>query len=241
MPEPKEGAAPITPPAGSQGTPPPGEKGGTPAPQGQEGGKETVPLATFLEEKHQRQALQDEVGSLKDMMQTFQHTPPANQYQPGPAAAPQNDMKRQLDELWETDPRKALQTEMLMAFQWRDGVDAQLDAQLDGAKSTHKDFEKYESSVKQYIRRLPLDQRNKNGIVELAYYAVRGQDVDNLVKSEVETILAKIKAGEQVQGFTTGTRSGIPAPAGNQQLSEDELKIAGAMGLTAEQYQQNKK
>jgi phage I-like protein len=72
-------------------------------------------------------------------------------------------------------------------------------------------------------------------VAELAYYAIKGQDVDNLVKSEREALLAKIRAGESIQGIE-GTVSTTPAPEGKPTLSAEELKVAEMMNVTPEEY-----
>lgn len=230
-------------PGAAQGSPPAGENAGQPTPGAETGGagtvpeKQTVPLAVLMEEKSKRQALQDELSSLRAQVASMTSAPP--QYPQNAPNAPV-DIGRQLDELYETDPRKALQTEILTAFAWRDMVDAVLDEQLSTAKEKHTDFSNYEGKIKGYLRKLPLGQRSQSGVVELAYFAVKGQDVDNLIKSERERLIEKIRKGEDIQGFTTGTMTSTPSSKGTQ-LTEDELKVADALGITPEEYLKHKR
>ena len=85
-----------------------------------------------------------------------------------------------------------------------------------------------------------MNQRGNPGVIELAYFAVKGQDVDNIIKAERETLLAKIKAGESVQGLTGGTYSATTPPK-ESTLTEEEVRVAEAMHLTPDQYKAGRK
>ena len=90
--------------------------------------------------------------------------------------------------------------------------------------------------VRQYIRALPLDQRSKPGVVDLAYYVVKGQNSGNAVEAAKAEMLRKIQAGEQVQGLQPGTRPAAPLPKGNV-MTPEQVAVAEQMGLTPEEYQ----
>lgn len=224
---------------------------GTPSPQegasGQQSPQKTVPIPALHEERDKRQAaeaqnsqLTAEIENLKNLLQ--EQATRATQYpqyqQPDPYQAPQmpqEDPRVKLDRLWEEDPRKAFQTEMGMAFQWRDWVDGSVDAQIEHAKSTHQDFGNYEGSVRKYVRALPLEERARPNIVEAAYFMVRGQKVDDLIKSREQQILEKIRRGESIQGFNSGTY-GTPPPVQGAQITEDERRVAEAMNMPPDEY-----
>lgn len=234
---------------GAAGTPPPAVPGGapgtgTPAPEG----PKTVPITALHEERDKRQqaeadkvTLMAEIQHLKEIMQSG--TPiqqpgvaPAPTFQP---PMPQEDMRARLDKMWEEDPRSAFQTEMQIAFSWRDWVDSNVEYQIDKSRETHSDFRDYEPSVRRYVRALPLEERAKPNISEAAYYMVRGQKVEDIIKSREQLLLDKIRRGEAIQGFNAGTFT--PPPAQPAAITEQERAAAAAMGITAEEYMKYRK
>ena len=233
-----------------------GAQGATPAPenkgaqgQGQPANQDskTVPITALHEERDKRQSLQTELDQLKKVVESYtNHQPqyqqqqqygyqPAQQQQYYQQPQPQVNTQQQLEELWERDPVKAFRTEMSAALQWRDWVETKTDSQIDGAKARYSDFDKYETQVRRYIRQLPLEQRAGDAIVDAAYYIVKGQNADNIVKAHEQELLEKIRRGEQVQGFQQGG-SGSPAPADGDKYSEQEIKAAEAMGIPITEY-----
>lgn len=230
-------------------------KGDPQSPNAQEGGQagnepdKKVPLQALHEEREKRQSLQAELEALKEQVQgmnQFQQ-PQQNQYgqpqqqQYDPAIGLQgrgNTQYGQLDELWETDPRKAMQTELMMGFTWYDKVQQKVNSQADVIAQKDPNFNKIRSKVMNYVNRLPIQQRGQDGIVDLAYNAVRGQNMDTLVNEQVQKrqaeIMEKIKRGEQVQGIDTGTSSAPPKQP--QEATDEQKKMAANMNMSVEDY-----
>jgi GH24 family phage-related lysozyme (muramidase) len=254
----------TTPNTGDKGTNPggtpnaqgQGASGGTPAPQnqgaqgqGQPANQDpkTVPITALHEERDKRQALQSELDQLKKIVEGYTRNPqqfqqqqqfqpsygyqqPQQQYQPQQQAFTQE----RLEQLWEQDPVKAFRTEMSAALQWRDWVETKTDAQMDDAKTRYSDFDKYEPQVRRYIRQLPIEQRAGESIVDAAYFIVKGQNADNIVKARETELLEKIKRGEQIQGFQYGS-AGTPSPDGDK-YTDQETKAAETMGIPVAEY-----
>jgi hypothetical protein len=202
---------------------------------------QTVPLAALHEERNRRQELQAEVELLKqiagdNVLFDINGKPvPQPQRQQETAQQP-NQAAAELEKLWEEDPRKAVQVEIMAANAYRDQQQANVDAQMGQAAVKYSDFGQYDATVRQYIRALPLEQRAKPGVVDLAYYVVKGQNAGNAVEAAKAEMLRKIQAGENVQGLPSGTKP-TPAPTQVNGLNEEQLRVADAMGLTPEQYQ----
>lgn len=225
-------AAPATPPPVParpvQGTPPPAAPAVIPgAPVIPPAGM--VPLPALQEERTKRQELEAEVGRLR-----AQVAQPQQQQQ----AVAQVDPKIELEKLWDTDPRKAVQVEIMYAMDWRDRVDASLNTQADQLAMKYPDFNNYRSSTLGYIRTLPAHQRGAAGILEAAYYMVRGQNVDQLLQARETELLEKYRRGEitaQQLATPAGSFSAPTSPQGTV-LTADQLAVASAMGLTPEGY-----
>ena len=216
-----------------------------------------VPLAALQEERNTNRELRAEIEALKRVVGSTSGIPTGGQPgQLGPGfqqgnpnviqaqpmetqQAPQIS-KEELDRMWMEDPRKAMQTEMGLALNWYDKMNAQVDSQEEHLARTFKDFDTYRADVRKYIRQLPPEQRSKPGVVELAYYVVRGQSVEKTVQQQRDDIVNKIKAGESVQGVGPGTSSSsrVTTPA---QISADEARVASKMGMTPEEYLKHKK
>ena len=208
-----------------------------------------VPYGALKEEREKRQALQAELEIAKEKMSVLSQTSLNNRAadpgvmgvqgvgstQYGPA-----DPRAKLDELWETDPRRAMQTEMMMGFGWYDNVNAKVEEQMDDCSTKYKDFTKYRGQVRKYIRNLPIQERMRDGVSELAYFAVRGQNADKVWEEKEQELLKRIRAGEKVQGFR-GTTSTSSTPTEKKELTDDEHKVAEALGMSAEEYQKHKR
>lgn len=222
----------ATPPAGAATpAPKPAAPGVTP-PAALPAG--TVPLSALQEERERRQALTVEVENLKKLVTQIGGQSNQTTYT---APAPDNtQFQQQMEHLWETDPRKAVQTEILAAFNWYDRVQADVDSQMDQVAKKYVDFNNYRSEVNGYIRQMPPDQRAKQGVVELAYYAVRGQKVDEIIAANNAELLRKIQAGEAVQGFGGGTFSAPVITPGVINLTDEQKRVAQAMHMTEADY-----
>lgn len=220
------------------GTPDPNNTGAS----GGQPGQGHVPITALHEEREKRQALQAETQALKEQLQYLQnmvgHQQPSAGNQYGnvyPQQPPVNSGNDQINQLWETDPRRAVQAELMMGLQWYDQVNSHLDMQEESVAAKHPDFDKFRSEVRRYVRSLPATERAKPGVVELAYYACRGQKVDDIIQARQQELLDKIKRGESVQGFDYQGASSPPQPKQGK-LNEDQKKVAAAMGVSEEEY-----
>jgi len=230
-------ATPVAPPA----TPPPAAKpaGASPAPA-QEG--TTVPITALHEEREKRQQLQAQVEAMKRIMGNnvlfdSQGNPVMQQQQQQQQVQP---FQQELEKLWETDPRKAVQAEIYQAMAWRDHVDAQVEQQAGEVSVKNTDFNNFRPEVMTYLRTLPIEQRSRPGMVEAAYYFIKGQKMDNIVartKQEWEAeYLRRMQAGEFASALPSGAFSQPPAPQGTITLTEDQKKAASAMRIPEAEY-----
>ena len=162
---------------------------------------------------------------------------PMGQPQPAPTG---KTIQQELDELWETDPRKAVQTEMMYGFKWYDGVNSALDSQRAGLRAKYPDFNQYETQAMNYVRTLPLNQRAMNGVVEAAYFLQKGQSSDSIYQSAMQEIIRKMQAGESIQGLPSGIPP-VGGPVPGAKLTDQELAVAAAMGISPEDYMKNRK
>jgi len=191
----------------------------------------TVPLPALHEARDEIRALKAEMDMLRSAQE--QQTQMYQQPQQQVYQQPQQNPMAQIDELWETDPRQAFRAEMTMALNWRDEVDAHVDIQEDACSKKFTDFETYRKDVKRHLRTIPVAQRGKNGMVELAYYLVKGQNAGRVAGDGRVAAAPQFAAAAQgVGGGSVGTVS----PTNPNQLTEAEVKTAQAMGLTNEQY-----
>ena len=158
--------------------------------------------------------------------------------QPTQPDQPQGQVSKEIEKLWEDDPRKAVQMEIMSAMSWRDNMDAQVDKQELDASGKYQDYGKYRDNVRQYIRALPLEQRAKPGVIDLAYYVVKGQASGNIYKQAQDDLLRKIQAGENVQGLGNGTVT-APTPVKGVQATAEQSAAAEMMGISAEDYMSN--
>ena len=211
-------------------TPTPGAKpGDSPATPGVKPEPGTVPLSALHEERTKRQNLEAELAQLRDMVQQRQ---PQQQYQ---QQQPQNQMQLEIEKLWDTDPRKAVQAEIMVAMNWRDQIEANLSSQAHSLSQKYTDFNTYRPQAEQYVRSLPLDQRSDPRVMEVAYLVVRGQNVDTIIEQQKNELYEKFRSGEFVSPQPPGTYT-APPTQGGPQLTQDQINAAAAMGLTPEQY-----
>jgi hypothetical protein len=185
------------------------------------------------EERSKRQALEQEMSLLRQQQAAVSPQAPIQQPQQEQAAA----LRKEIDELWDSDPKKAVQAEIMVALDWRDRVDASMDVEADSLASKYSDFGQYRSAAQGYIRGLPLEQRSKPGIMELAYFVVRGQNVDTLMESQRNDLIQQYQNGELAASLTQAPAGTVtPAPVAGTVLTEDQSKAAAMMGLSPEDY-----
>lgn len=235
-PAPAAPAAPATPPPAASApasTPPPAAKAGVPQPSGAQGGP-TVPLAALQEEREKRQSLQMELEQLR---RTAAPSP-----QPQPVQAPQAPVadeawRMQIEKLWETDPRRAVQAEIMQAVTWYDNVIARIDHEADALTNKYQDFPNYRTAAMNYVRSLPHEQRAMPGIVEMAYMLVRGQNVDNILKTREEELMARFQSGQMVGQMNVPGSYGSPmVPQNSVTLNDDQRRAAAAMNISEADY-----
>lgn len=229
-------AAPVSKPTvpsepAKQAQPTPGAQPGvTPKPEGDKDQAQTVPLATLIDERSKRQALEAEVALMKQQLSA----PSSYQQQQQP---PVNQMAMEIDKLWDTDPRKGVQAEIMMAMDWYDRTNNSIDQQADVLSGKYTDFNQWRSNATKYVRSLPLQQRSQPGVLEMAYFIVRGQNVDDILKRQNDDLMAKFQTGELAGMVSTPPGAvGSPAPRSGVQLSEEQRAAAAAMGVPEEEY-----
>jgi hypothetical protein len=233
-PTPGQGAA--TPPVVKPAEPTPAATGASPAPQGVKEEEKVVPIQALHEERSRRQALEAERQQLQALVQQYQQPMQMQMQQPM-----ENPVQKELEQLWDTDPRKAVQAEIMLAMDWRDKMDAGIDYQAEQLSKKYPDFANYRTSVQAYVRNLPLDQRTRPGIIESAYFLAKGQNADTLVQQQKDELFRQFQSGQlSAQGVSmpaAGAMSQPQVPQGNSiTLTAEQIAVAGAMGLTPEQY-----
>lgn len=229
------------------GSPTPGQ-GGTPSPDGGKPGAQDgqpdkghmVPIHALHEERQKRQELQSQVEALTEQVAAMRQSTVVNPVGPaGTYQQPQQDFRKQIDELWETDPRRAMQAELQMALTWYDGVTASVNQQMTDLVKKHPDAVSMRPEIENYLRTLPAQERARPGVADLAYYVVRGQKSEDIWKQREAEIVEKIRRGESVQGFNAGAMPSSSIPKPDKPLTEEQLKVAAAMGITPEDYKKN--
>ena len=104
-------------------------------------------------------------------------------------------------------------------------------------------FNQYRPMVRSYLKNLPLDQRGKQGIADLALAVVKGQNVDDIVQRTKNELYEKFKRGElagEINPPSAGTFSQATLTPGTGATPE-EVATANAMNMTVEDYIANKK
>ena len=199
-----------------------------------------VPITALHEERDKRQATQAKLEAItRQFGITFDADgspimPQQQQQQPVESDTHVNSFVAELEKTWEDDPRKAVQMEINAALTWYDNVSAQVDNQIENARSTHKDFNTYAADVSKYIRMLPPAQRSTPGIVENAYWLVKGQKIDTVIASNQQQQQQRIQQAGAASGMGGGTMSGQSSVP--NQLTAEQKAVADAMGLTPEAY-----
>jgi hypothetical protein len=213
---------------------------GVPPAPAQEG--TTVPITALHEERTKRQELQSQLDAMKKVMANnvlfdINGNPVMQQHQQQPQ---QPDYSAQVEKLWETDPRKAVQAEIYAAMSWRDRVDAEVEGQAAEISNKYADFNSIRPEVMNYIRTMPIEQRNRPGIIEAAYYFIRGQKVDGIIaqkQREMESeYMRKFQAGEMASMLPPGSVSTPPVQQGAVTLTQDQKNAAAAMRVPEAEY-----
>lgn len=202
-----------------------------------------VPLSALHEERAKRQEestkrqeLEAELSKLKTQQQSYSQPQQVSQQ---PTQQPSYDqIRKEIDDLWDSDPKKAVQAEILVALDWRDRLDANVDLEADSLSRKYGDFGTYRTQAQAYVRSLPLQERAKPGILELSYLIVRGQNVDKIIEQQKNDLYAKFQSGElQANMANIPPGSYTPAPSsGGVTLNDEQLKVAAMMNLTPDQY-----
>lgn len=202
----------------------------------------TVPISALHEEREKRQQLQAELEALRkvagqNVLFDINGNPvQVQQHQ----QQPQQDYRQEIEKAWETDPKKAVQMEIFTAMAWRDQQEARIDAQEADIARKYPDFNVYRPEVRQYLRTVPLEQRANPGVVEMAYYVVRGQKVDSIIAKTREGLeaeyMAKMGAGQMGQALPGGTMGQIQAPQGAVTLTPDQKNACLALGISEADY-----
>lgn len=203
--------------------------------------QQMVPITALHEERDKRQSLAAELETVKAQIaqltnnnQNGNQGGGVNNHQQAPD---QNQFMQELDSLWREDPRRAMQTELMTAINWRDQVEAQVDDQFEGAGQKYKDFNEHQLEVRKYVRRLPIEQRAKPGIIEAAYFMVKGRNADAAARTAAEALLKKAQAGEGTQSINAGASSGGGDGTQNAgTLTPDQKAAAAAMGVSEAEY-----
>lgn len=235
---------------GKTGVPPKpeGDKPGT-APAAEPAGDKTVPYGALHEERERRKASDARIEQIKalygDKIRFDEYgnvLPPDSQAVPAGATvqSAQVDMQAHVDKMWESDPKQAVRTEIAMAINWLDQTQAQMDLQRDAARGKYADFGRWETEVNSYLRTMPLQQRVRPGMIDMAYKYVKGDKIDAILQAERAELARKFAAGELVQGLgAPGTAPSAAAPAAPT-LTDDERRIAQAMGVSEADYLKHK-
>jgi len=224
-------------PSGANATPKPEEKGKT----GEQDPK-MVPLTALHEAREETKQVKEQLSRLAALVGGNNDPGVANVnpafntgFSPQPANPTVQSNARELDQLWEENPRAAMQTEMGMMLHWYDGVQAELDRQEEEVAGKYTDYPQYRTKIKQYIRMVKPEQRRNPGTVETAYYLAKGQNTDAVRQSAIDDVIKRIQAGEQIQGIS-GTTSGTQTPTPVLKPTDDQAKAAEAMGMSVEDY-----
>jgi len=239
------GAVSPDPTGGNPATPTPeANKPGEPSPEATpEGAAPTsaikeVPITALHEERDKRQALETEVANLRMQQEALQQ----QQYQqPQQQQQQQVDPREELEKKWEEDPKQAVRMEIMYAMDWRDRIDSNLEVQADQLARKYPDFNTYRSTSLGQVRSLPLNQRGGQGILEAAYFMVRGQNTDKIVKDQETELLEKYRRGEiSAQGLATPPGSfSSPAPVSGTAATQEQINVAEVMGMSVEDYMAN--
>ena len=206
-------------------------------------GSKQVPIAALHDERNRRQALEAKIKQMESVFGDQITYDSAGNLIPKQPQQPQQPVQQQnwqaeLDRLWQEDPRKAMQQEMGATIQWYDQVNTAVETQMDELSAKHPDFQTYRGHVRGYLRKLPVDQRARPGIVEAAYFLHKGQNLDKVLEEERRRANERYSSGEAIQGINGGSGNSYAgdAGAGARRYSQDEINVAKMYGKTPEAY-----
>jgi len=214
-----------------------------------------VPLTALQEERAKAKELRDQVQNLTQLVQEVQsrmgqqqvygqppmQIPPAQNYYPAQSfQQPQQNLMQQAAQLWEQDPMQATAWMIENGIQHYDGMQRAVDGQKAQAMGKYKDYPTYATEIDNYVRALPPAQRTQPGIVDMAYYLVKGQKVEALTQQAQQEVLSKIQKGEQVQGLQGTYTPSAQATSDDEPLSQQEQAAAMVMGVKPEDYKKHK-
>jgi len=226
----------------------PGQQAGQP-----KNDQQQVPLPALQEEREKSKMLREQVSNLTNMITEMQNrVAPQQNYPQQMGMAPQQqnyypaqqfqqappNMAQQAEALWADDPMRATAWMVEQGIQNYDGVQRMVDLQKANTMSKYPDYATYATEIDNYVRALPPAQRGQQGIVDMAYFLVKGQKVDTITQQANNELLERIKRGEAVGGVR-GTYT-APVNTDDSPLTADENKAAMVMGLTPEEYKANK-
>ena len=198
----------------------------------------TVPLHELEKERGRRQELEAQLEGLRRQVPQQQQPmlPQQAIQQHTPVAGV--DPKVELDKLWDTDPRKAVQVEIMYAMDWRDRQEGVLNQQADFLGQKYPDFQNYRSTALSYVRSLPAHQRGAPGILEASYFRVRGQQVDTLLQQRENEWMQKYQRGEITAQSLQQPQGGysVPPVTNAVELTQDQLDAARAMRIDPAEY-----
>jgi hypothetical protein len=102
--------------------------------------------------------------------------------------------------------------------------------------SKYQDFNNFRGEAMRYVRSLPLEQRARPGIVEMAYMLARGQGVDRIIEQQRQQLQQQFQQNPAMFQMPAGA-GGSPIPQQQQSvLSDEQVRVAEAMGLSPEAY-----
>ena len=222
----------------------------------QDENNKTVPLAALKEERSKRQALQAEVEQLKAMFyqQTAgvqggdpygtvnAYTPPQQSaafYQQQFQQQAQPQQVNPIEQLWETNPVQAVQAQISQAFQTYDRINTFVEQQITMANTKYQDFDQYREQVRNYINTIPVSERAKPGIIDAAYFIVKGQNADKIAEQARLNALNNASNALSAQGV--GSSMPVGQNSSQTALTPQEQEVARIMGLTDEEYLANKR
>ncbi len=231
--------------------------------------QKTVPIAALHEERDKRQKLSEQLEQMKGTVEQLKHqhlnqnspyqapmSPQPSvwggQYnqvdyaqQPVQQAPPQQrqqSFQPRNPELWDSDPKRAAQQEIAKAMSWMDQTNRSLNSQVKEVSQKFEDFGDYEQDVREFLQNVPVRERARPGIAEVAYYIVKGKNSGKTAQQVQQQADAKRAAAGYGVGMPAGGGAN-PTDAGseNKGLSDDEKKVAAAMGLSEEDYLKSKR
>ena len=231
---------------GDSGTPDPqsGDAGHTPG-QNQDGGSgdgdKKVPLAALHEAREEIKALKTQMDQLKSMVPGVYYDAQGNpvSVQPpnatNPVTPPAQTLQAEMDQAFEMgDYKRAVALQLRAYHDWSESTRNSVDDQIDSLLQEQPDAAKYLPQMRKYLRTIPLEQRSAAGTAKLAYFVVKGQNVDKVVAEAQKQWEQKLNGGLAAQGVSAG--AGLASGTGPRSFTKDEIAIAANYGMKPEEY-----